>query len=101
MSEIQELKQDLAEVNLRPVITVREFMALLNVKSQTTFNKRALEIDFPEAIEWPPNSRTRGWRREEVDAYMQAKLDGATRWSDLPEQPLAGAAKDLQTARRA
>ena len=82
------------------VIDIKQFMALLHIKSQTTFNKRAEAAGFPVAIEWPPSSRRRGWIRKEVDEYLEAQLENATRWPDVPERPLAGAVKDRQNGQQ-
>lgn len=87
-------------MNAPKILTITEFMALLNIKSQTTFNKRAKQPGFPVAIEWPPNTRKRGWIKAEVDDYISDQIANARRWPDLEARPLAGVVKDQQTGRQ-
>lgn len=70
------------------VIGIRQFMAMLDIKSETTFNKKAKADGFPEAIEWPPGSKSRGWYLSEAEAHVNNLMQSARRWSDVKaEQP--------------
>ena len=66
------------------IISVGEFMGMLNIKSRTTFNKYAKDHPgFPNAIEWPPNSKSRGWYQSEAEDYVNQLMDSAPAWSDV------------------
>ncbi len=69
------------------IIDSREFMAMLKIKSMTTFQKRIKDDpDFPGAIVWPPNTRTRGWYREQAEDYVNDLMENATPWSEVSEK---------------
>ena len=67
----------------RRMIGVREFMQMLDVKSRTTFDKVArANPNFPETFEWPPGTRTRGWRLDEAEAFAENRIENAVPWSE-------------------
>lgn len=66
------------------MIDVQTFMSMLGIKSRTTFLKREKdEPDFPVAREWPPKSKSRGYKKSEAEKYVNGLMENAKPWVEV------------------
>ena len=65
------------------IIGVQAFMKMLDISSRTTFDKYAKREGFPETLEWPPQTRSRGWRLSEAEAYVNGLMESARPWAEV------------------